>query len=80
MPHKCSLGTDPIADYVLPIRPTIKCYNPARLDSSQGVPSAAFTNYLTAVGRKASQFSTSGLLFTAQCVHAQHPAHTLCKG
>ena len=66
-----SLGIDPIVDYILPIWPTINCFNPARSDNSQVVPSASFTAYLTAIQRKAEQFTTSGLFFTAQCVHAQ---------
>ena len=45
------------ADYILPVWPTINCHNPARSDSSQAVHSAAFTSHLTAVERKASQFS-----------------------
>ena len=68
------LGIDPIVDYILPIWPTIKCFNSARSDNSQVTPSASFTVYLTAIQRKAEHFTTSGLFFTAQCDHAQLPA------
>lgn len=81
-----SLGIDPIVDYVFPIWPTINCFNPARSDNSQVVPSASFTSYLTAVQNKAKQFTQSGLFFTAQCAPGyvqpewSRTAHVYCHG
>jgi hypothetical protein len=68
------LGIDPIVDYLIPIWPTINCFNPARSDNSPVIPSQSFVNYLTAIQNKAAQFTQSGLFFTAQCVSSQAPA------
>ena len=62
-----ALGIDPIVDYILPVWPTVNCFNPSRSDNSQVPPSDQFNSYLTAVQMKAAQFTQSGLFFTAQC-------------
>jgi hypothetical protein len=64
-----SLGIDPIVDYFFPIWPSINCFAPERSDNSQVTPSASFAAYLLTVQNKASQFTETGLFFTAQWVH-----------
>ena len=61
-----SLGLDPIVDYVLPIWPSINCFNPTETDNSKVTPSDSFQAYLTAVEEESARHPTSGLFFTAQ--------------
>ena len=72
-----SLGLNPIVDYVLPVWPSINCFNPVETDNSKVEPSDSFQAYLSAVEEESARHPTSGLFFTAQCVHLHGPCGML---
>ena len=69
--------SNPLVDYILPIWPSIECFNPARSDTSTITPSSQFSKYLAAVTNKGLQFSTNGLFFTAQYALTPPPSRCL---